>query len=289
MIVDGHTQVLGLIGNPVAHTLSPTIHNTIAAEAGINTIYLPFPVKQDIQAAIAGAYALGIRGLNITVPYKSLVIPGLSEIDGEAGKIGAVNTLVRTENGYKGYNTDMPGLYRALKREGISVENTGVIIIGAGGAARAAAYMCALKGAKEVYLLNRTKEKAALVADEVREKTGFDTIYAYGTQEYDQIPGTGYLVLQATKAGLFPNVEDTPIKDTAFFKKAGVVYDLIYNPQKTHFMQLAEEQGIKAYHGLTMLLYQGIQAFELWYDMSLSEEIIKTVYKELKRKCGINE
>lgn len=288
-MINGHTEVLGLIGNPVAHTMSPCIHNTIAKQMRIEAAYLPFPVEKDIDTAVKGAYALGIKGMNITVPYKSAVIPFLKEIDHEAETIGAVNTLVKVSSGYKGYNTDMPGLYRALKREGIQIEDAGVIIIGAGGAARAAAFMSAFKGAKNICMLNRTKEKAMEVVAEVICKTGYQNIAAYGIDEYDKVPGDGYLVLQATKAGLSPNVEDSPITDSAFFAKAAVVYDLIYNPQQTRFMKLAGEQGVKAYHGLTMLLYQGIQAFELWYDISLPDDVIEMVYTALKKECGINE
>lgn len=284
MEINGKTKLMGLIGNPVEHTLSPVIHNTIAECMSENMVYVPFPVKEDIEAAIKGAYALGIQGMNITVPYKSDAIPYLTAIDKEAGIIGAVNTLVRMEGGYKGFNTDLPGLYRAILSEGIEVKGSDVIIVGAGGAARAAAFMCAFNGAGSLVILNRTVEKAQRIMEEVQEKTGFSNIKVMAINDYMQIEGDGYLVLQATKVGLYPNVDDTPIADPAFFKKAEVVYDLIYTPEETAFMRLAKEQGIPAYNGLKMLLYQGVAAYEMWNGVSVPKEVVEKAYQALQSK-----
>lgn len=284
MEISGKTKVMGLIGNPVEHTLSPVIHNTIAKHMGENMAYLPFPVKEDVGAAVKGAYALGILGMNVTVPYKSDVIEHLVSMDEQAAIIGAVNTLVKTEGGFKGYNTDLPGLYRAIKSEGIDVEGARVMILGAGGAARAAAFMCAFYHAKEVYILNRTVEKAVRVAEEVKEKTGFSSIAALALSDYEQIPGDGFLVLQATKVGLYPKVEDTPVCERAFFNKVEVVYDLIYTPAETMFMRLAKEHGVKAYNGLKMLLYQGVAAYEKWNGTEVPDEIVQKAYEALEKE-----
>lgn len=284
MEINGKTKLMGLIGNPVEHTMSPAIHNTIAKCLNENMVYVPFPVKEDIEAAIRGAYALGIQGMNITVPYKSDVIPYLADIDKEASLIGAVNTLVRTETGYKGYNTDLPGLYRALLSEGIEVKDNKVMIVGAGGAARAAAFMCAFNGAKSVLILNRTVEKAWRIAQEVEEKTGFANIRGMAIGDHTEIEEGGFLILQATKVGLYPNVEDSPIVDSEFFKKAAVVYDLIYTPQETRFMSLAKQQGVAAYNGLKMLLYQGVAAYEMWNKTTVPEEVVEKAYRALLSK-----
>lgn len=281
---DGKTKVMGLIGNPVEHTLSPAIHNTIASFMGENMVYVPFPVADSIEGAVKGAYALGVQGLNITVPYKSEVIPFLVQMDEEAKTIGAVNTLVRTNGGFKGYNTDIKGLYLALASEGIFIKESKIMIIGAGGAARAAAFMCAFHEAKQVIILNRTLEKAVRIAEEVKEKTGFNEISAKSISEWEQAEGTGYIVLQATKAGLYPRTEECPITDTGFFKKASVVYDLIYTPRETMFMRLAKEQGVDAYNGLKMLLYQGIAAYELFNGVSVPKQAAEEVYEVLLTK-----
>lgn len=284
MEINGKTKLMGLIGNPVEHTLSPVIHNTIAENMNENMVYVPFPVADDIESAIKGAYALGIQGMNITVPYKSDVIPFLAKLDEEAEIIGAVNTLVRTENGYKGYNTDLPGLYRAILNEGIEVRGSRVIIVGAGGAARAAAFMCAFNKAERVVILNRTVEKAERIVNEVKEKTGFAAMEAKAITDYHSIEGEGYLVLQATKVGLYPKTEESPITDEVFFKKVAVVYDLIYTPQQTMFMRLAQGQGVAAYNGLKMLLYQGVAAYEMWNQVSVPDTVVEKVYQALLDK-----
>lgn len=284
MEINGKTKLMGIIGNPIEHTMSPVIHNTIAELTGENMAYLAFPVKEDVEAAIKGAYVLGVQGMNVTVPYKSDVIKHLVCIDEQAEIIGAVNTLVRVEGGYKGYNTDLPGLYRAMGSEGIEVKGAEVIILGAGGAARAAAFLCAFYQAKKVYILNRTLEKAVNVAEEVKEKTGFSDIIPMELGDYSKIPGNGYLVLQATKVGLYPNVDETPMEDKAFFEKAAVVYDLIYTPEETKFMRLSRENGAEAYNGLKMLLYQGIAGYEMWNQTKVPEEVVEKVYEKLQQK-----
>ncbi len=133
MKIDGNTRVIGIIGNPVRHTKSPRIHNYISEKLDINMVYVPFEVTGDIKTAVKGAFELGIVGMNITVPYKTDVIESLSDIDPIAERIGAVNTLVRTKEGYKGYNTDMLGLERAVLSEGINLNGETAVLLGAGG------------------------------------------------------------------------------------------------------------------------------------------------------------
>lgn len=290
MKLDGHTRTCGLIGNPVAHTMSPAIHNTLADDLGQNLVYVPFHVEEGrIEDALKGAFALNILGMNVTVPYKSDVILHLSEIDALAEKIGAVNTLVRTGNGYKGYNTDMPGLYRAMLSEGISPEGEEIIILGAGGAARAVAFMCAEKNASRVYLLNRSLEKAVTVAAEVNAKSGRECICPMALEDYHQLPERKFLAIQATSVGLYPDTDKAVIEEKAFYQKIHTGYDLIYKPARTKFMQLVQENGGKAYHGLKMLLYQGIIAYELWNGITVSDEEAMRVYEVLKKEMGIEE
>ena len=288
MTIDGYTRTCGLIGNPVEHTLSPFIHNTLAEKLSHNLVYVPFHVEEGQGlSAISGAYALNLLGLNVTVPYKSQVMDGLIQIDELAEKIGAVNTLVRMEGGFKGYNTDMPGLYRAMSSEGIQIEGQEIILLGAGGAARAVAFLCASKNASRVYLLNRSLEKAEAVAGEVNEKTGKEVISPMVLSDYHRLPDQKFLAIQATSVGLYPDVDKAVIEDEAFYRKIHTGYDLIYKPSDTRFMQLVREQGGKAFHGLKMLLYQGIIAYELWNDLSVPEEMALEIYEVLKEKVGI--
>lgn len=283
MEIDGKTRVCGLIGYPVEHTLSPVIHNTLAERMGHDLVYVPFPVVPGrVQDAVKGADALQILGLNVTVPHKSEVIGCLQEIDLLAKNIGAVNTLVKVPGGYKGYNTDMEGLYRAMESEGVRIEDQQIILLGAGGAARAVAHLCALKGADKVYMLNRTLDKAELVAREVNLAAGRDVISPMELQEYGRIPDGEYLAIQGTSVGLAPHDDDVVISDRAFYEKVRTGFDLIYNPWETRFMRLVREGGGRAYNGLKMLLYQGIIAYELWNDVHVPEEDAQIVYEKMK-------
>lgn len=284
-MIDGHTRTCGLIGNPVEHTMSPLIHNTLAKLLSHNLVYVPFHVEEGrVQQAVEGAYALNVLGVNVTVPYKRQVMESLAWTDELAGKIGAVNTLVRCEGGFKGYNTDMPGLYRALVSEGIKVEDQEVILLGAGGAARAVAFLCSVHQVKKVYLLNRSIDKAKQVAGEVNSKSGRECIFPMALVDYPLLPERKFLAIQATSVGLYPNTEDVIISDSAFYEKIHTGYDLIYKPRDTSFMKKVRQSGGKAYHGLKMLLYQGIIAYELWNEVSVSEEMAAQVYERLERE-----
>lgn len=283
--IKGKTRTSGLIGNPVEHTMSPMIHNFLAEEMGIDMAYVPFHVeKGQLDSAVKGAYGLNILGCNVTVPYKSDVIESLVAIDDLAEKIGSVNTLVRVEGGYKGYNTDITGLLRALRSEGITLQDEEVIILGAGGVGRAVAFMCAANGASKVYLLNRTIEKAQYIAEEVNKKIGTQCVEAWCMEDYTKLPDKKYLVMQATSVGLYPNVDDVVLEDEAFYKKVKAGYDLIYNPWETKFMKLVKAQGGQAYNGLKMLLFQAVDAFELWNECKVSDERAYKAYDLLQQE-----
>ncbi|MDD3369239.1 MAG: shikimate dehydrogenase [Lachnospiraceae bacterium] len=287
---NGTTRTCGLIGNPVAHSISPVIHNHLAALSGINLVYVTFPVeKSALHDAVKGAYALDILGLNVTVPYKSDVIPELVDIDPLAKQIGAVNTLVRVDGGFKGYNTDMPGLYRAMCSDGVKVEGEKVLVLGAGGAARANAFLLAYHHASEIIIMNRTIQKAQIIADAVKQAFPETAVKAMALNEFDKLSGNDYICIQATSVGLHPNDEDVVIADLAFYKKLKVGYDVICNPVETKFMKLVKEAGGEAHNGLKMLLYQGILAYELWNQCNITEEDASFVFRKMKEAMGIHE
>lgn len=311
MEINGHTRLIGLIGNPVEHTLSPMIHNGISKAMGIQSVYVPFKVEVDgLADAVHGAYELNILGMNVTVPHKNAIMEHVVELDDAAKVIGAVNTLVRVEDkhGYKGYNTDMMGLRRQIQEDGISLKDETIVVLGAGGAAKAVVYMCLLEGAKKIYLLNRTIEKAQQIADSMNHvtllkedqivnkiveegnqvKAGtehyIDRVIPLPMSDYTQIAEDNLIVFQATSIGLAPHVEDVVLDDMEFYKKVKIGVDLIYNPANTRFMQLVAKAGGKAYNALKMLLYQAVIAYELWHDRKVPQDIIEDVYVELKRK-----
>lgn len=290
MDIKGTTRVCGLIGNPVGHSVSPAIHNNLAQLTGKDMVYTTFKVeKGDVASAVRGAYSLNILGLNVTVPHKSEVIDSLVDIDPLAKAIGAVNTLVRVDGGFKGYNTDILGLARELEDEGIELADSKVIILGAGGAARAITFLCSSKGAKKIYLLNRSVDKAQDIAHAVNTHFHNEKVIPMNIADYADIPGDDYIVIQTTSVGLHPNDTAVVIDDEAFYKKAAVGVDIIYNPAKTKFMKLIKAQGKNAYNGLKMLLYQGVSAYELWNDCKITKEEADEVYKCLQKELGINE
>lgn len=288
MLIDGNTRLIGLIGNPVEHTLSPVIHNGISEKMGISSVYVPFQVEAEgLDQAVKGAYELNILGMNVTVPHKNQVLESLVEIDDAAKQIGAVNTLVRSEakHGYKGYNTDMMGLRRQIQEDGISLKNETVVILGAGGAAKAVVYMCLSEGAGKIYLLNRTLEKAKKIADHMN-RLWKDSVKVIPMllSDYGRIQETELIVFQATAVGLAPNDRQAVMEDSEFYRRIKTGVDLIYNPANTRFMQMVAKQGGKAYNSLKMLLYQGVTAYELWHDITVPREVVDEVYVDLKRR-----
>jgi len=289
--INGYTRTCGLLGNPVEHTMSPVIHNTLAEATGENLNYVPFHVPTgSLEDAVKGAFALNLLGLNVTVPYKSDVMEYLVYIDPLAESIGAVNTLVRVGNGFKGYNTDMPGLFRAMCDDGVKIEGEKVLILGAGGVARAVAMLLAKNNAAQIIILNRTLEKAEAIVREINALVGKEVAKAMLLSAYETLPeGERYLAIQATNVGMYPNVEAAVITEDAFYQKIHTGYDLIFNPFRTKFMELVQKQGGNAYNGLKMLLYQGIIAYELWTGQSIGDELAGKVYERLKEAMGIGQ
>lgn len=290
MKIDGKTRTCGLIGNPVEHTLSPMIHNNLAKMLGINLVYVPFLVEEDgLAKAVEGAFELNLLGMNVTVPHKSAVIGGLKEIDELAEKIGAVNTLVRCEGGYKGYNTDTSGLFRAMQTENIHMKGENVLLLGAGGAARAVAFLCGQCGAKKIYICNRTLQKAQAIAEEIRLQMEDVDICAITYEQTAELTEEAFLAVQCTSVGLHPNVTDVVLADGPIYDRIHTGVDLIYRPYETQFMKQVKAHGGKTMNGLKMLLYQGIIAFELWNGCDVTEEQAEPILQMMKEEMGIYE
>lgn len=264
-MISGKGKVCGLIANPVEHSLSPLMQNFYAEKTGVDFAYVPFKVfDEDVEAAIKGAYALHMTGLNVTVPHKQRVMPYLVDIDEDAVAIGAVNTLVRMEGGYKGYNTDAAGLLRAMTEEGISIRDQDCILIGAGGAAKAAAYVLAKEGARIVYVLNRNRQRAKALAEEINQRFGRAVMTDMALEDYRKLPEASYLAIQSTSVGMDPHVDQAPIEDPEFYRMIHTGVDIIYTPMETRFMEYVKAAGGNTMNGLGMLIYQGIEAFERW-------------------------
>lgn len=285
MQLDGSLRVCGLIGNPVAHTISPLLQSVLAERMNINSVYAPFHVeKEALEAAVKGAFGLNILGMNVTVPYKNDVLPYLTRVDDLAARIGAVNTLVREEKGFAGYNTDMPGLYRAMCADGVSLEGKDVVLLGAGGVARAVLIMLLDKKVASITILNRSLEHANRLKEEINGLAGKELVTVLPLSDWNQLPkDRKYLVIQSTSVGMHPNVEEAVISDKEFYSLVEVGYDLVYNPAKTRFMELTEEAGGRSYNGLRMLAYQGVIAFELWNRLEVPKEVAEEAYQTIKK------
>ena len=290
-LADGETVACGLIGHPAAHSLSPALHNTLARLTGVNMVFTAFDVeKDDLEDAIKGAYKLGFQGLTISAPYKETVAKYLTGLGPTATRVGAVNTLVRSGNGqgFEGHNTDLKGMKRSMRSYGFT-EHMGrsAIVIGAGSIARSLCFLLATENAKEIWLLNRTPERARELAQDVMQATGYDRIRVLPLHEYASIPSLKdgkYLCFQCTSVGMFPDAEETVISDPAFFQKLGVVIDAVYRPSETLFLKQARAAGAQTGNGQIMLLYQGVEAFETWFGVPVSDEIISRAHAAMQER-----
>lgn len=290
-------RVFGIIGNPIGHSLSPVMHNIISRESGVHALYVPFCVKSSLEAAINGAYSLGIRGLNITLPYKKEVLKYIHDIDSGAYALGAVNTLVYGEKGYKGYNTDFYGLKKSVIDHSINIEDQHVIILGTGGAARAAAHVAISLKAESITISGRNAGHAVLLKEELKNyikntgtyvKTYINScsmeLMQKETRSYDDKDSNGYIVFQTTPVGMYPDINGCIVEDKGFYKKCKAGIELVYNPLKTRFIISMEESGKTAVNGLDMLINQGILSWELWNDgMTVNSYIRKKIKLELEK------
>ena len=280
--VNGETRLYGLMGNPVKHTMSPQIHNALAHRLDINMIYLPFHVgTEHLEAAVKGVKALGIKGFNITVPYKVEVLPFLDQVDDRARIIGAVNT-VKVEGGrFFGYNTDIDGVYRMCEREGVTFPGKTVCILGAGGSAKAIAVLCASLGVKKIIMANRTHQKA----DEIRSAVlAYYQDMPFEIRDYNSLHDLEAIDIcfQTTSVGLYPDLTASVVTDTNFFNKIDFAVDIIYNPSRTRFLTLCQESGVRTINGLGMLYFQAVKAFEIWHDITIPEKIVDEEYERFK-------
>lgn len=270
--IQGHTQVLGIIGDPVAHSMSPLMHNAALAAGGFDAVYVPWRVTAaHLTTAVRGLEALGVRGVNVTVPHKEAVASCLTQLDETAAQLGSVNTLVRGHhNGFKGYNTDGAGLVKALREdEGLQIQGRRVMLLGAGGAARAAAVALAAAKCGELIIVNRDVARAQALAALVKQQQPAAAVTARKWTELDallaqQAPD---VVVQGTSLGL--QGEDVAamlpwqrLAAETFF------YDMLYSSTETPWVAQARQQGLAAADGKTMLARQGELGFALWWGQA---------------------
>lgn len=269
MTIDGQTQLVGVIGWPVAHSLSPEMHNAALAYMNLNWRYVPLPVRpEDLPNALKGLNALGFRGVNVTVPHKVNVIPLLDSVSEAAQIVGAVNTIrvERSTGKLEGLNTDMTGFLADLAANKIYVGRSGrVIVLGAGGAARAVGAGLSRSGGC-VTFVNRTLANAEGLVQFLKSSWASADVRAASFEALREISRDATLIINATPVGMWPEVDSTPWPAGVPFPKGATVYDTVYRPIQTRLMRDAEAAGLRAVGGLGMLVYQGAAALEVWTE-----------------------
>ena len=265
--IDQYTDLYGVLGNPVRHSLGPLMHNAAFSHKGINAVYLAFESK-DVEKAIQGMRGLGIRGMSVTIPYKSSVIPLLDEVDSLAKDIGAVNTVVNKDNKLIGYNTDAAGALRALK-DIVDVNGKNCVILGAGGAARAIGYILKRHNVN-LMIANRSVERGEALSRSL--DSPFIKI-----EQLEKINAD--ILINTTPVGMSPDIDFCPVPENAL-KSGMTVMDIIYNPRITKLLHIASKKGCQTVDGLGMFIYQGGEQFSLWTGKEAPVDIMKNVVKK---------
>lgn len=265
-MIDSGTGLYGLIGNPVEGSKSPWIHNHVFNTCDIPGIYMAFTVaSEQLKSAVDGLKAIGVKGLNVTIPYKTDIIPYLDEIDAMAMTLGAVNTIVCVDGRWKGYNTDGPGLIAVLKRHVPDFDKKNLLVIGAGGASRGICGTLVAAGVKKLGIWNRTSDKALALVSAMQQlaKEG-ETVTAVS----DETHFSAYdVIINTTSVGMAPETEVTPVAIAAL-KPGAVVCDIVYKPHRTLFIREAIQAGHPVIYGIEMLIEQALLAQKLWHGLS---------------------
>lgn len=286
-MITGKTKLLGVIGNPIEHSLSPVMHNAAIAKLQLDYVYLPFPIKaEDLPAAITGFAAIDLIGFSVTIPHKQAIIPLLTEVSPIAKAIGAVNTVWRTETGWSGTNTDVEGFLSPLKSYNQNWHQTTALILGYGGAARAVVAGCAQLNCGKIQVVGRDPQKLKAFQNSWQNSELAVNLSVHHWQELPDLIGESNLLVNTTPVGMYPHVDRSPIDAELMEKlpKNAIAYDLIYTPNPTKFLQIAKEQGVEAIDGLEMLVQQGAAALQIWLRQQVPVDVMR---QSLRQHLGL--
>ena len=282
-VISGKTKLCGIIGDPVEHSISPSMHNAAFKKLGLDYLYLPFHVRpENLRRAMEGMRGLNICGVNITIPHKIEVMQYLDAVDPLAAKIGAVNVVVNNGGLLQGFNTDAEGFLQPLLEKKVDPRGKKAVILGAGGASRAIAYILSERGA-DITILNRTSGKAIQFIEAVSQTTG----KIMGTMELNEmnlsvVMAVADILVNTTSVGMSPDSNETLVT-RALLRPGMVVADVVYNPSKTRLLLEAEKAGAVTIGGMEMLVWQGALSFEKWTGLKAPlEEMRKAARKALK-------
>ena len=281
--ITGHTELIGLIATPIRHSMSPTMHNEAFAHLGLDYVYLAFEVdNQELKDVVQGFRALKLRGFNVSMPNKTAICQYLDKLSPAAELVGAVNTVVNDNGVLTGHITDGTGYMRALAEEGINIIGKKMTVLGAGGAATALCVQAALNGVKEISIFNQ-KEKFFANAEQtlarIRNNTNCE-IHLYDLADHDRLRqeiDSSMILTNATGVGMKPFEGQMLLPNDSFLRPDLIVSDVIYNPRKTHLLQVAEKKGCRTLNGLGMMLWQGAKAFEIWTGKEMPVDYVKNV------------
>ncbi len=282
--ITGHTKLTGLLGSPVAHSISPMMHNEAFQQLGLDYVYLAFDVGTDkLETAVEGLRTLDVRGFNLTMPDKNLMCSLCDKLSLASEIAGAVNTVVNDNGVLTGYTTDGIGYMRAAKDAGHDLIGKKMTLLGAGGAATAILVQAALDGLSEISVFSIHDEffpRAEKIVADLNERTDCKVrLYDFDDESVlrREIAGSAILT-NGTSVGMLPNADRSIITDSSMFHKNLVVSDVIYNPKETLLLKLAREAGCDTFNGLYMLMYQGAESFKLWTGQEMPIPLIKEKY-----------
>ncbi len=283
-----NTKIVGVIGHPIRHSLSPLMHNIAFEILDLDYIYLPFDVPiSGLKDAIKGMKALGIKGFNVTLPLKEKIFQYLNDVSEEATVIGAINTVVNENGVLTGYNTDAFGVAETLMPYKDEIIGSEVSIFGAGGAARSVIYSL-IRNFKvgQINIINRTEQKAESMKEYFAAKMFFENFKAYGLLPPDlvEVLGKSKLIINSSSIGMYSEIDDSPTSIAESFNDNQIIFDVVYNPVKTRLLQIAESRGAKTLNGLRMFVEQGAKSFELWTGEKMpNKKIYDTILQYMKQ------
>lgn len=282
--ITGTTKLTGLLGSPVAHSISPMMHNESFKILGLDYVYLCFDVGTDsLKTAVEGMKAMGVKGFNCTMPDKNLMCELADELSPAAKLIGAVNTVLNDNGKLIGYNTDGMGYMQAVKDAGHDIIGKNMTLLGAGGAATAVCTQAALDGVANINVFSikdQFFDRAQKMVDNINASTNCKAaLYDLAdTTELHKSIDNSHILTNATSVGMAPNTDNCIITDESVFRSGLIVSDVIYNPRETKLLKLAKEHGCQTFNGLYMLLYQGAEAFKIWTGKDMPVTAIKEKY-----------
>lgn len=266
---------LAIIGNPVGHSFSPAMHNYISKKLGLDYHYEAIlSTKSEFKELLKSLPDNNFAGANITAPFKFDAFEAADVISDKARKFGSVNTCVFKDGRIYACNTDADGLYASLLTHGVNIKDKDILFLGAGGAAKPSVTYFSELLPKSLTIHNRSREKAVMIADYVKKLNGFEIETEISKEHYD-------VVINTTSVGMHPDIMNSPVSEIPYIDENTFVYDMIYNPEKTLFLQNAEQKGAKIANGLGMLIYQGIYAYELFTGVKLDTSIYYDILRDV--------